>query len=60
MDRGGCEHECPWHPQMLFSCGKCDEGGLGSWVSGRAESVGGGATVSAGSGPGSYRRCRKY
>ena len=54
------DHKCPWHPQMLFSCGKCDEGGLGSGVSGRAESVGGGATVSAGSGPGSYRRCRKY
>ena len=54
------DHKCPWHPQMLFSCGKCDEGGLGSGASGRAESVGGGATVSAGSGPGSYRRCRKY
>ena len=56
----GREHKCTWHPQMLCSCGKCDKGGLGSGVSDSGESVGSGATVSAGNGPGSYRRCRKY
>ena len=56
----GREHKCTWHPQMLCSCGKCDKGGLGSGVSDSGESVCSGATVSAGNGPGSYRRCRKY
>ena len=56
----GREHKCAWHPQMLCSCGKCDKGGLGSGVSDSGKSVGIGATVSAGNGPGSYRRCRKY
>ena len=49
----GKEHKCPWHPQMVCSCGKCDKGGLGNGVSDSAESVGSGATVSAGSGAGS-------
>ena len=56
----GKEHKCAWHPQMVCSCGKCDKGGLGSGVSDSAESVGSGATVSAGRVLGSYRRCRKY
>ena len=49
----GKEHKCPWHPQMVCSCGKCDKGGLGSGVSDSAESVGSGTTVSAGNGAGS-------
>ena len=48
----GKEQKCPWHPQMVCSCSKCDKGGLGSGVSDSAESVGSGATVNAGSGAG--------
>lgn len=43
----GKEHTCPWHPQEVCSCGKCDKGGKNVGDSGSGES---GSGVASGSG----------
>ena len=43
----GKEHTCPWHPQEVCSCGKCDKGGKNAGDSGSGES---GSGVASGSG----------
>ena len=56
----GRAHTCPWHPQFVCSCGKCDEGGkssgpLGSGVSGSgASSTGALGSVALSSGAPGY------
>lgn len=42
----GRVHTCPWHPQFVCSCGKCDEGGKSSGPSGTG--VSGSGTLSSG------------